>query len=108
GLVRELGASDLPRPDRDGFDRGPAEWYETYLDFVRNEIRVTGESVRVDATLEPDHSAIPSHLELLPHLSHDARSRLTAEYLRIHPEQQHWAWRQTGGRQSTPVTVVSP
>lgn len=107
-LLRELGASDLPKPDRNNFDSGPADWYQTYLDFVRDEIRSQRQAFRDTREIESDYSAIPSHLELLPHLSHEARSRLTAEYLRIHPEQQHWAWRQPGSRQSVPVYVVSP
>lgn len=107
-LLRELGACDLPKPDRNGFDSGPANWYQTYLDFVRDEIRSHDGTSRAVGDIESDHTAVPSHLELLPHLSHEARSRLTAEYLRIHPEQQHWAWRQLGSRQSVPVYVVSP
>jgi superfamily II DNA or RNA helicase len=106
-LLRELGATDRPRPDRADFDRGPGGWYQTYLDFVREEIRAAGETVRADIALKSDHSAIPSHLELLPHLGHDARSRLTTELLRIQPEQHLWTWRQPAGH-AVPIDVVSP
>ncbi|MDO3634455.1 sacsin N-terminal ATP-binding-like domain-containing protein [Mycolicibacterium arseniciresistens] len=97
-LLRELGATDLPRPDRSDFDSGPTGWYASYLDFVRDRMRATGAIVRVDTELVSDHTAIPSHIELLPHLNEDARARLTSEILRLHPDQHFWAWRQLAGR----------
>lgn len=106
-LLRELGATDLPWPDRSEFDTGPTGWYASYLDFVRDRMRENGAMVRVDAELVSDHTAIPSHVELLPHLNAEARSRLTAEILRLHPEQHFWGWKQLAGR-ADPVTIPSP
>ncbi|MCK0173889.1 DEAD/DEAH box helicase [Mycolicibacterium sp. F2034L] len=106
-LLRELGASDLPWPDRSDFDDGPASWYARYLDFVRDRMRDNGVIVRVDAELVSDHAAIPSHVDLLPHLDTEAQSRLTAEILRLHPEQHFWGWKQLAGR-ADPVMIPSP
>lgn len=107
-LLRELGASDVPHADRETFDGGPAGWYDAYLDFVRDELRSAGENLRAEASLESDHSSIPSHIELLTVLSPQARSRLTTELLRINRDLQHWAWRQPGSSQADTVYVVSP
>ncbi|KAB7757803.1 hypothetical protein JL15_02380 [Mycolicibacterium phlei DSM 43071] len=106
-LLRELGASELPHPDRSTFDGGPAGWYDAYLDFVREELRAAGQGTGAEQDIESDHSSIPSHLEVLPHLAPEARSRLTTAYLRIQPDQHFWAWRRPG-RQHEPVFVVSP
>ncbi|MGE2731764.1 DEAD/DEAH box helicase [Mycolicibacterium vaccae] len=106
-LLRELGATDLPQPDRSGFDAGPADWYEDYLDFVREQIRQSGATLRGDTEIVSDHAAIPSHIELLLYLNAEARSRLTSEVLRLHPEQHFWGWRQPAGR-AEPVMTPSP
>lgn len=106
-LLRDIGATDRPHTDRADFDGGPKDWYDTYLQFVRDTISASEGPPPANALVEADHSEIPSHLELLPHLSDGARARMTTELLRVHPEQHVWSWRRAPSRMS-PVATPSP
>lgn len=106
-LLRVLGATDRPHLDSSSADRGRTSWFPDYLDFVRAEFRAAGATVRSDSPLDSDHSDMPSHLELLMHLSDDARARLTAELLGMQPDPSHWAWRLAGSA-AQPVSAASP
>jgi superfamily II DNA or RNA helicase len=106
-LLRGLGATDLPLQDREHFDSEPG-WYEEYVDYVREQWRQSGRTLRGKTTLESDQRAIPSHLEILEHLHPITRSRLTAELLRLSSTQTAWSWRQAGSSQEGSVTVESP
>lgn len=106
-LIRALGATDTPLPDRAGFDNPPAD-YEGYIDYVRGQWRESGRTLRGSATLESDQTAIPSHIEMLEHLVPATRARLTAESLRLPSTQTLWTWRQAGSSQPGSLTVESP
>ena len=106
-VLRELGATDTPLPDRNGFD-GPPDWYEKYTEDVRERWRQAGRTLRGNAALEADQTAIPSHLDVLEDLSLGAQARLTAEVLRLASTQTPWAWRHSSASQAGSLTVESP
>ena len=106
-LLRALGATDQPHADGAVIDDHREPWYEGYLDFVRTEVRATGMTIRNDVALDSDHTTIPSHIGLVMQLGDDARGRLTAELLRLNPDQGRWAWRHAGAT-SSPVSTASP
>jgi superfamily II DNA or RNA helicase len=106
-VLRTLGAADAPRPDRDGFEAMPA-WYDEYVSYARTQWRDTGIAIRSNTAIEPDHTAIPSHLDVLQFLSPEAAGRLTAELLRMSSTQATWTWRQIGSGQMHSVPVASP
>lgn len=106
-VLRALGATDTPLSDREGFDTPPAD-YERYVDHVREQWRQSGHTLRSNMTLEPDHTSIPSHIEILRHLVPATRARLTAELLRLQSTQTLWTWRQAGSSQPSSLTVESP
>jgi len=106
-LLRALGATDIPHPDRNGFDLQP-QWHDDYVENVREQARAAGRALRSNSTLESDQSAIPSHLEILEDLTPESRSRLTAELLRLPSTQALWTWRQGAGGPDNSFTVASP
>ena len=105
-LLRALGASDIPHPDRAGLDEAP-EWYDDYLDYVRDAFESEGMTLRGNA-IESDLSAIPTHLEVLAELSDEVRARLTSELLRLPTTQNEWTWRAIGAIHHDTVEVMSP
>lgn len=106
-LLRALGAADTPLSDRAGFDTAPAD-YEEYVNHVREQWRQSGRPLRGNATLESDQAAVPSHIEILPHLVPATRARFTAELLRLASAQTPWTWRQAGSSQTGSLTMESP
>jgi superfamily II DNA or RNA helicase len=101
-LLRALGAGDVPKADRAGFD-DPPQWLDEYVEHARSEFTRAGISVR--GSVEADRSAIPSHLELLDTLSDETAARLTHELLRLSTTQSEWTWRTVG---PDTVEVESP
>lgn len=106
-IIRALGATDVPYADRKGFCSEP-EWYDQYVDYVSEQWRASGRTLRGNSRLESDQSSVPSHLEVLQELSPTARVRLTAELLRLGSTQTPWAWRQAGSNQPGSLTTESP
>jgi len=105
-LLRALGASDVPHADRSRFDDPPL-WFDDYVGHVRSVFGAAGITLRGNS-LDPDLSAIPSHLEVLPDLSDEVGARLTSELLRLSTTQSSWTWRATGPVQLDTVEVMSP
>ncbi|WP_431235132.1 sacsin N-terminal ATP-binding-like domain-containing protein [Mycolicibacterium psychrotolerans] len=106
-LLKALGATDVPRPDREGF-ADPPPWFSDYLDAVRIAFKAEGQTVRANTAVESDHTGIPTHIEMLASLSEEARARLTAELIRLPTTRQSWSWRAGGGHQHPSLEFPSP